>query len=548
MITSILRLSAAAAAVAMASVAWADERAAFLIGNEVNRNIGPAPDSALVLNLASAFGGNGFTVNGGRDVPRAVLLNDLAQFIRNADGADRVAIVLSGHFVRSGGTGWFLPADSDVPELATLPATGIPVSLFLDLAARAPGGAIVALAQSARDPRVGAGIRPGSGALDVPQGVTVITGPARELTAFLGNNVLQPGAMLSDLVASTGPDIRIRGFVSKTDAFVPVDTAQAGAETRPDADERAYWRIVQDINTIEAYEAYLEAYSGGLFSRQAEQRIKAIRSAPERRAKDAETAIGLDREARRQVQRDLSILGFDPRGIDGIFGPGTRGAIAAWQTERGFPATGYLGPRQLEVLRNTAQRRADDLAAEARRKEEELRAQDVAYWRQTGKKGGEANFRLYLQRYPDGQFADTARKQLEAITAKKRAKLEAAERRAWDAAVATDTIEGYRDYMRAYPRGIFEAEAGARIQELEEKARNRVMIDAARKEENQLGLAPVTLLLAERRLAALGMEPGAVDGKLDKDARRAIRRFQRAAGLPVTGFLSRATVVRLIAS
>ena len=34
--------------------------------------------------------------------------------------------------------------------------------------------------------------------------------------------------------------------------------------------------------------------------------------------------------------------GHDPRGVDGIFGPGTRAALSAWQTAEGLEATGYL--------------------------------------------------------------------------------------------------------------------------------------------------------------------------------------------------------------
>ena len=54
--------------------------------------------------------------------------------------------------------------------------------------------------------------------------------------------------------------------------------------------------------------------------------------------------------------------------------------------------------------------------------------------------------------------------------------------------------------------------------------------------------------MIERQLRALGLEPGAVDGRFDRDTRRALRRFQRANELPVTGFVTRSTIVRLLAS
>jgi peptidoglycan hydrolase-like protein with peptidoglycan-binding domain len=43
------------------------------------------------------------------------------------------------------------------------------------------------------------------------------------------------------------------------------------------------------------------------------------------------------------------------------------------------------------------------------------------------------------------------------------------------------------------------------------------------------------------------LKPGAVDGAFDEDTRRAIRRYQDARKLRVSGYLDQATVVRLMA-
>lgn len=55
-----------------------------------------------------------------------------------------------------------------------------------------------------------------------------------------------------------------------------------------------------------------------------------------------EEALGLERGQRIEVQRRLALAGFDPRGVDGSFGPNTRSAIADFEAAWGFPATGYL--------------------------------------------------------------------------------------------------------------------------------------------------------------------------------------------------------------
>ena len=58
----------------------------------------------------------------------------------------------------------------------------------------------------------------------------------------------------------------------------------------------------------------------------------------------------LDREARDQLQRALASAGFYEGGIDGAFGAGTRRAMGAWQSARGYDATGVLTSAQRAAL------------------------------------------------------------------------------------------------------------------------------------------------------------------------------------------------------
>jgi lytic murein transglycosylase len=51
-------------------------------------------------------------------------------------------------------------------------------------------------------------------------------------------------------------------------------------------------------------------------------------------------AAGMTIADRREMQRRLTAAGFDTGGTDGVVGPKTREAIAAWQTASGLPATG----------------------------------------------------------------------------------------------------------------------------------------------------------------------------------------------------------------
>ena len=67
-----------------------------------------------------------------------------------------------------------------------------------------------------------------------------------------------------------------------------------------------------------------------------------------------EAALGLDRAARIEVQRRLSLAGFDPHGADGVFGDRTRAAIRDAQVAWGYPPTGYLEPAlNIDLARRT---------------------------------------------------------------------------------------------------------------------------------------------------------------------------------------------------
>lgn len=67
-------------------------------------------------------------------------------------------------------------------------------------------------------------------------------------------------------------------------------------------------------------------------------------------AAQAEADLRLSRQQRLAIQAGLTRRGFDTRGVDGIFGRGTRGAIAAWQRANDAQVTGYLTAAQAQRL------------------------------------------------------------------------------------------------------------------------------------------------------------------------------------------------------
>jgi serine/threonine protein kinase len=85
---------------------------------------------------------------------------------------------------------------------------------------------------------------------------------------------------------------------------------------------------------------------------EAKQKIDAAADAAARKAaaEAAETALQLTSADRQRLQAALTVLGFDTRGSDGVFGPRSRDMIAAWQRARSQPDSGFLSATQPEAL------------------------------------------------------------------------------------------------------------------------------------------------------------------------------------------------------
>lgn len=465
-----------------------------------------------------------------------------------AEEDGRVLIAIAGHVVRSQRGTWLMGADADRPDLGDVGAQGIALDVVLEVAGRAPGQAVVLIGQEPRQIDLGLGLARGLGPIDAPQGVAVISGAPDDVAGFARRTVLRPGADMAAAVSGSR-NLRSHGFLSAAVPFLEAGAATGAAPAGPSEEERALWDAVRELNTAGAYRAYLAQFPGGAFAVEAEAALAGLATEPAdplAEAEAVETALGLSRAARQQIQRDLTLLEFDTRGIDGIFGPGTRGAIRSWQTASGFDVTGFLTGPQIGVLREAAVQRAAELEDEARRAREAEERADRAFWQATGQGQDEAGLRGYLERFPRGLYADVARSRLEDIEAARRAEAEAEERAAWDAVRQSDTVDAYRRYLEAYPRGLFVDAAEARIDELTGGPAPGAQAQAEAREA-ALNLAQPMRVLVEQRLAAVGLDPGRRDGVFDRQTRIAIQTYQDGRGLTPTGYLDQLTVVRLLA-
>jgi len=524
------------------------EDAALLLGIERYAELDRLAGAADMDDAGDALAGVGFDVTALRDAAAARLPTTLAGFAEAASDADRIVVGLAGRFATDGTRQWLLPVDQDAPGLFNV-QVGVSLESLLSVLGQAPGQAVLVLGTETSDrTRYDAFVRAGIGAPDVPQGVTVVTGRVSDAVAFVAD-LAEPGADLMALAAANRR-LTVTGFAPASLVMVPSDVTPVEPTEAPElseadrAAEEALWEGAVALDTADAYQNYVERYPEGAFVEEAEALILEIATEPNRAARLREEGLALSRDARRDIQRDLTILDYDTRGIDGIFGPGTRAAITNWQQGDGFAQTGYLTQEQITQLDAQAARRAAELEVEAERARAAKEREDRAFWAETGAQEDEPGLRAYLERFPDGLFASEATEALAAIEEGKRQQAAAEDKAAWDAATEANTVAGYRGYLTAFAQGAFVAEANARIEALEAPEPSD---DAAIAAETALGLDGITLRLIEARLAQIGLEPGEVDGGLDEDSRRAIRNFQGDRDLGVTGYLNEETIVRLLA-
>lgn len=469
----------------------------------------------------------------------------LSRFLDGIGDEERVVVHLSGTFLRGDGRSWLMPAGASVkPDLATVDDTGLSVDTVLAIAGRVPGGAVVAIGRTAGDAEPGTGLRRGVSLNGIPQGVTVVDGETADVARFVAGALLEPGRNLPDAIeASKG--VQARGFLSERVVFLPKDEERPVAPPNTAEVERAIWQATLAQDTVKGFESYLERYPEGFFVTEAREGIDRIRNEPNRQARIAEEALELSREDRRAIQRDLTLLGYNPRGVDGVFGPGSRAAITRYQAKAGFPGTGFLDETQIERLGLQVERHKAEVAAEKRRQELEAEKKDREAWAAVAETGDEAGLRAYLELHPKGLFAPIARERLDVIEAEARTQAEALEKSDWEKASDSGTVQSLNAYLKAHPEGAHAAAARERLEVLAQAESDAA--NAARAEEAAMELNTVTRMLVERRLAQLQLDPGEVDGTFDDNTRAALRQYQRDRDLAVTGYMNEQVVSQMLA-
>jgi len=418
--------------------------------------------------LVSALEAQGYEVLEGKDLNRGEMRQRIDLFSDKIAQADTVVAVLNGHITHFGEASWLLPADMNASSATDMSFRGVNIGFITQLLAQKPGKSVLFVGESGQLQNRIPLVEEGLARMPLPTGVMVISGAYNKVGDQLRHNFLRPNVRVIDVLRTDLGPLEIEGDIP----------------------------------------AALEL-GGNRFAANTPEQV--------------EEALGLSRSERRNIQQDLTDLGFNTRGIDGLFGNGTRTAIGNWQRGERLTRTGYLTADQVALLR-----RQGDAARV------QIRANDRRYWAQTGANGTQRGLQLYLQRYPNGQFANRARAELARENA-------ATDEQAWASAVRLNTDTSYREYLRAFPNGIYKNIARSRI-----GTAPAVVENEAKRVEDSLRLNSVSRLLIEQRVADLGYRTGPRDGNFDLAARQAFRGYQRDRGLPVTGYVTADMIRRLL--
>ncbi len=520
--------TALAALLAGVAVPAAAQQVALVIQNGPYASL-PDAEVADFERLTLAYEGAGFEVLSGENLTRTELFTLLNTFRERAEAAEKVVIHLSGQTATSGNESWFLPADANADTVIRVGLTAPTLDLLLGLTAGEGRHGVMFVGTDPEAGIEGAGVEAGIGRVYTPRDTLLIHGPVGEIDTLAREVALIPGTSLRDLVSEMTDTMTSAGFADPEAVVI----AQDGL-------------LVAEPVLIEGADELETAAAPPAPAPEPEPEPEPEEE--ENPAEAAEAALNLDRDARRAIQEDLVLMGFNTRGVDGIFGPGTRAAIVGWQQGQDFEQTSYLSASQVELLSLQGDNRRAEIEAEQERQRAEREAEDRAFWESSGALGTEEGLRAYLRSYPNGLFSDEAGTALAEIEAEQLAAASAEVQAAWNQALQTDTADGYRAFLASFPDSEFAPTAQARLQQFEEQAQREVAATngGAAAGEQALGLNLVNRTLVQARLRSLGYSVPSISGEFDADTREALAQFQREYGLEPTGFLNEATVRQLI--
>ncbi len=112
------------------------------------------------------------------------------------------------------------------------------------------------------------------------------------------------------------------------------------------------------------------------------------------------------------------------------------------------------------------------------------------------------------------------------------------DKQAYIAAQNANTVAGYQNYLKKYPKGLYRVNAERALAKLGAPADGTA--DAAAAAEAKLGITRSQRVAVQRELTRLGYSTGGTDGAWGRNTRNAIATWQRDRKEKVTGYVTEA--------
>jgi formylglycine-generating enzyme required for sulfatase activity len=353
-------------ALARAEPPASNARTALVVGNgayATGRLDNPANDAAA---MARALRGLGFDVIEKTDVDRRGFLGALKAFKQRLQRRGGAALFFyAGHGVQLNGRNFLIPIGADINGEADVEFEAVDANRVLRYMDEAETRLNVVILDACRDNPYARSFR------SARRGLATMQMPLGELGSLLAYSTA-PGEVAADGVGRNSPFTKHLLAIIDTpglrlyDVFQRVRIAvyeETGHRQMPWVSEA----LLGDFYFI-APPAPPPRTSPSSPSVPRRPTVSPLPAAvvplSENDPSAVEAALALTDTERRAVQRALNGLGFDAGAADGVLGPRTRQALAAYQRAEGLRATGYLSGGQPERLAAALAERATARPAE----------------------------------------------------------------------------------------------------------------------------------------------------------------------------------------
>ncbi|WP_272011541.1 peptidoglycan-binding domain-containing protein [Roseovarius sp. ZX-A-9] len=132
------------------------------------------------------------------------------------------------------------------------------------------------------------------------------------------------------------------------------------APVSPSSEERSdYLSLIAALDDCAPFESLI---FGGEFvaTTSSDGSVVFVSSIDSQTSEITENDLKLTRDTRREIQRRLTLIGHDTKGVDGSLGKNSRTAIIEWQIANKLLPTGYLNDSQISALKEDS---AEEYAA-----------------------------------------------------------------------------------------------------------------------------------------------------------------------------------------